>query len=53
MEICLRTAGALLDGIPEPFPKDNPGGLPDWVVLDRPSEDKEDRFVDEFMGSIW
>ena len=49
----MRTAGALLDGIVDPLPAANPGGLPDWVVNDRPSGDKEDRFVDEMMGSVW
>lgn len=54
MEIALRTAGALLDGIIDPLPKQNPGGLPDWIVNDRPGVlDKEDRFVDEMMGSMW
>ena len=53
VEIALRTAGALLDGIVDPLPAANPGGLPDWVVNDRPSGDKEDRFVDEMMGSVW
>jgi len=52
MEIALRTAGALLgEFVVEPLT--NIGGLPDWVINDRPSEKKEDRFVDEFMGSMW
>ena len=52
MEIALRTAGALLgEFVVEP--STNIGGLPDWVINDRPSEKKEDRFVDEFMGSMW
>lgn len=53
MEIALRTAGALLDGFVDPLPNDNPGGLPDWVINDRPSGSKEDRFVDDMMGSMW
>jgi len=51
MEIALRTAGALLDGIQDPVRPESV--LPDWVLADRPSEKKEDRFVDEFMGSMW
>jgi len=53
VEIALRTAGALLG---ESFFEDkkDPSGLPDWVLADRPSEDKsEDRFVDEYLGSMW
>ena len=54
MEIALRTAGALLDAMSEPFKPSNPGNLPDWIVNDRPGNiDKEDRFVDEMMGSMW
>jgi hypothetical protein len=54
MEIALRTAGALLDAMAEPFKASNPGNLPDWIVNDRPSDvSKEDRFVDEMMGSMW
>ena len=53
MEIALRTAGALLGGFVDPLPTDNPGGLPDWVINDRPSGNKEDRFVDDMMGSMW
>ena len=54
MEIALRTAGALLDAMSEPFKASNPGNLPDWIVNDRPGNiDKEDRFVDEMMGSMW
>lgn len=54
VEIALRTAGALLG---ESFLEEssvNPGGLPDWVIDDRPKEVKsEDDLVDEFLGSIW
>jgi predicted phage terminase large subunit-like protein len=53
MEIALRTAGALLEGIPAPVSPENPGGLPDWVISDRPSGSTNDRYIDEFMGSIW
>jgi hypothetical protein len=53
MEIALRTAGALLGEFVDPFVADNPSGLPDWVLSDRPSGRKEDRYVDEFMGSMW
>ena len=54
MEIALRTAGALLDAMAEPFKPSNPGNLPDWIVNDRPGVlDKEDRYVDEMMGSMW
>jgi phage terminase large subunit-like protein len=52
MEIALRTAGALLgELIVEPPTIE--GGVPDWVLADRPGNRREDRFVDEFMGSIW
>ena len=56
MEIALRTAGALLGDLsslinPQP---NNFGGLPEWVLNDRPSDvKKEDRFIDEMMGSMW
>jgi phage terminase large subunit-like protein len=53
VEIALRTAGALLgDSFIDDKP-DNPGGLPDWVIADRPSVKKEDRYVDEYLGSMW
>jgi phage terminase large subunit-like protein len=52
MEIALRTAGALLDGIPAIMPPKE-SGMPDWVLRDLPSEKKEDRYIDEFMGSMW
>jgi len=51
MEITLRTAGALLGELAPPI--DEKSSLPDWVLADRPSANKEDRFVDEMMGSIW
>ena len=51
MEIALRTAGALLGELSSPVPSDN--NLPDWVLADRPSGSKEDRYVDEVMGSMW
>jgi hypothetical protein len=52
MEIALRTAGALLgEFLPESY--NSKSNLPDWVLNDRPSGVKEDRFVDEFMGSMW
>jgi hypothetical protein len=51
MEITLRTAGALLgDLAPAQSTQSN---LPDWVLADRPSGKKEDRYIDEFMGSMW
>jgi len=51
MEIALRTAGALLgDLAPAQSTQSN---LPDWVLADRPSGKKEDRYIDEFMGSMW
>ena len=53
VEIALRTAGALLGEASFEDKTANPGGLPDWVVNDRPSMKKEDYYVDEFMGSIW
>ena len=51
MEIALRTAGALLGE----FVVEQPGtsNMPDWVLADLPSSKKEDRFVDEMMGSFW
>jgi hypothetical protein len=51
MEIALRTAGALLGEFSEPVKEAS--SLPDWVLADRPSGDKKDTFIDEFMGSIW
>jgi phage terminase large subunit-like protein len=51
MEIALRTAGALLGELYPSIIKEN--SLPDWVLSDRPNGNKEDRFVDEMMGSIW
>ena len=51
MEIALRTAGALLGEVSNPNPVESL--LPDWVLADRPSEKKEDRYVDEFLGSFW
>lgn len=53
VEIALRTAGALLGEAMFDDRPENPGGLPDWVVNDRPSVKKDDYFVDEFMGSLW
>ena len=53
-EIALRTAGALLGEWEIENEISNPAGLPDFVLLDRPSAAKrEDHFVDEFMGSMW
>jgi hypothetical protein len=52
MEIALRTAGALLGELMDDSPSYN-SNLPDWVLLDRPSANKEDRYIDEFMGSMW
>ena len=53
-EIALRTAGALLGEWEIENEISNPAGLPDFVLLDRPSAGKrEDHFVDEFMGSMW
>ena len=52
MEIALRTAGALLGEFAIEVPVK--GGLPDWVLADRPSDVKgEDKYIDEFMGSMW
>lgn len=51
MEIALRCAGILLNIWSEPVA--DVSILPDWVVKDRPSGKKEDRYVDEFMGSMW
>ena len=53
VEIALRTAGALLGDSFIEESNDNPGGLPDWVIADRPSVKKEDRYVDEYLGSMW
>jgi hypothetical protein len=56
MEIALRTAGALLGDLSSFSNPQAPnlGGLPDWVLNDRPSNvKKEDRFIDEMMGSMW
>jgi len=54
VEIALRTAGALLGESFLNEPEKTLNGLPDWVVKDRPSEIiREDRFVDEYMGSMW
>jgi hypothetical protein len=54
MEIALRTAGALLGESFLDEVKPDGSGLPDWVLKDRPDGvSKEDRFVDEFMGSMW
>lgn len=52
MEITLRTAGALLGEFMPPAPEVS-GDMPDWVLADLPSNRKEDRFVDEMMGSMW
>jgi hypothetical protein len=53
-EIALRTAGALLGEWEIENEFTNPAGLPDFVLLDRPSADKrEDHYVDEFIGSMW
>jgi len=52
MEITLRTAGALLGEFMPPAPAVS-GDMPDWVLADLPSNRKEDRFVDEMMGSMW
>ena len=52
MEIALRTAGALLGDLTL-VESSNTSGLPDWVLNDRPSGKREDRFVDEMMGSFW
>jgi hypothetical protein len=52
MEIALRTAGALLGEFVVEKPSEN--NLPDWIISDRPSNSRsDDRFVDEFMGSMW
>jgi phage terminase large subunit-like protein len=55
VEIALRTAGALLGESFIDEKLDNPAGLPDWVINDRPSatKNKEDFFVDEYLGSNW
>jgi phage terminase large subunit-like protein len=54
VEIALRTAGALLAESFFDKPSVHDGGLPDWVLNDRPgSGKKEDRYIDEFMGSMW
>jgi phage terminase large subunit-like protein len=52
MEIALRTAGALL-GDYTPSTTSASSNLPDWITSDRPGSKKEDRYVDEIMGSIW
>jgi len=54
VEIALRTAGALLGESFMEEKQENPGGLPDWVINDRPTDiTNRDRFVDEMMGSMW
>jgi phage terminase large subunit-like protein len=53
MEIALRTAGALLGELYDSKAASNPNNLPDWVLNDRPTGDKKDRYVDEMMGSMW
>lgn len=54
VEIALRTAGALLGESFMDEKPENPGGLPDWVINDRPTDiTNKDRFVDEMMGSMW
>ena len=54
VEIALRTAGALLGESFMDEKTENPGGLPDWVINDRPTDiTNKDRFVDEMMGSMW
>jgi phage terminase large subunit-like protein len=54
VEIALRTAGALLGESFMDESVSNPGGLPDWVIDDRPKDVKsENDLVDEFLGSIW
>jgi phage terminase large subunit-like protein len=54
MEIALRCAGALLGESFFSTDSDSTSSLPSWVLNDRPTELKsEDKFVDEFMGSMW
>jgi len=52
VEIALRTAGALLPGMPE---DEQPQfDLPKWVLDDRPgSVSHKDKYVDEDMGDMW
>jgi hypothetical protein len=51
MEITLRTAGALIGEVVSITPVESV--VPDWVLADRPGNRKEDRFVDEYLGSNW
>ena len=52
VEIALRTAGALLPGMPE---DEQPQlDLPKWVLDDRPgSVAHKDKYVDDVMGDMW
>lgn len=54
VEIALRTAGALLGESFMDSPVGDSSGLPDWVLNDRPSElVREDKYIDEYLGSMW
>jgi hypothetical protein len=54
MEIALRTAGALLGESIFNTEIEETHGLPRWVLDDRPGAGKkEDRYIDEVMGSLW
>ena len=56
VEIALRTAGALLGESFFDEPVRDSGGLPDWVLQDRPGYKKDnnsDDYVDDYIGSIW
>jgi len=56
VEIALRCAGALIGESFFDDPEPDYGGLPDWVVKDRPGNRKvndPNEYVDEFMGSFW
>ena len=54
VEIALRTAGALLGESFMDSPVGDSSGLPDWVLKDRPSDlSREDKYIDEYLGSMW
>jgi hypothetical protein len=54
MEIALRTAGALLGESVFNTEIEETHGLPRWVLDDRPGAGrKEDRYIDDIMGSLW
>ena len=54
MEIALRTAGALLGEALFTSTPEETFGLPRWILDDRPGVNKkEDRYIDEVLGSEW